>query len=89
MRGPVVCDHDLCRLHGVNCHYGTIVKPKSPVRTICADCRWHKLLQHPARYRQDEQAHFCTASNARDLITGEPTSCSRNDGRCPDYEAKP
>jgi len=55
-----------------------------PRRTVCADCRscspglpgWYEAT--------------CNHENARDLVTGLPTSCrARNTGHCPDFEAKP
>ncbi len=57
--------------------------PSKPRRTICADCRWmgdYVSLGTPG----------CRHENARDLVTGLPTSCrARNSGHCPDFEAKP
>mgnify|MGYP000107808860 CR=1 FL=1 len=72
--------------------HGHACVPKPPIgvpwpgkscRTICADCRWmgdYVSLGTPG----------CRHENARDLVTGLPTSCrARNTGHCPDFEAKP
>ena len=73
--------------HGHACVPKPLVSPFAryglpPRRTICADCRWmgsYPYLGTPG----------CRHENARDLVTGLPTSCrARNTGHCPDFEAK-
>jgi len=60
---------------------------KKPRRTVCADCRWYRTSGYDSR-TFTQQRHVCGHENARNLITGEPTSCSRNLGNCPDYQEK-
>ena len=60
---------------------------KKPRRTVCADCRWYCGGFYDS-IRFVTTRHGCQHENARNLITGEPTSCSRNLGNCPDFQEK-
>lgn len=61
--------------------------PRPKKRTVCADCRHYRARGYDS-LNYLPQAHVCQHENARNLITGEPTSCSRNLGNCPDYQEK-
>jgi len=58
--------------------------------TICAKCKHCRGLKLPFDHRKDYEP-ICIKSLHRDLVFGLEVYChcrSKNDGNCPDYEAK-